>query len=189
MAHLILSLAMFFVARVQLARAGAPDLWWPQRGPDGEAAAWDDLSSRARAGNGHADRIEIIVRSVGGTASGDESEECSVARRQERGSSAGDTGETSALPSAGLALVICPLHEALLYANSLPLTTEVALYLAPRVFFPRRPLPTIVRSMDISGARFAGFSNALSNAPPLHAPICPVHFLFPFRATKGFVNL
>jgi hypothetical protein len=36
-------------------------------------------------------------------------------------------------PSSGLALVSCPLHEALVYANSLPEETDVALYFAPMV--------------------------------------------------------
>jgi hypothetical protein len=50
-------------------------------------------------------------------------------RRQQREKGGGLPG----LPSSGLAIVGCPLHEALTFANSLPEHTDVAVFLAPMV--------------------------------------------------------
>eukprot|EP00613_Pedinella_sp_CCMP2098_P053730 CAMPEP_0171890822 /NCGR_PEP_ID=MMETSP0992-20121227/44396_1 /TAXON_ID=483369 /ORGANISM="non described non described, Strain CCMP2098" /LENGTH=474 /DNA_ID=CAMNT_0012518087 /DNA_START=88 /DNA_END=1508 /DNA_ORIENTATION=- len=68
-------------------------------------------------------------------------------------------GGLPGLPSSGLALVACPLHEALTFANSLPEHTDVAVYLAPMVFHPLRPLPMLSRSSTVQGARAAADAN------------------------------
>jgi len=68
-------------------------------------------------------------------------------------------GGLPGLPSSGLALVACPLHEALTFANSLPEHTDVAVYLAPMVFHPLRPLPMLSRSLTVQGARAAADAN------------------------------